>query len=536
MAHSRTLPNHTNWIFFAIFLALLAMPLLWLGQHDRLGGLPLGIAGLVVILARDVQNHPSRKRSGKSLALMMTVAAVTIYLVARAGGGTALQLIGLGLLVGAWLLRLFEPRRMGGIFCLLFLVCLPLGLLQGNLLMAFQRLAAEMASWLLDFGSVAHVRQGMILESARGALFVEEACSGMRSLITGLVVAQIYFCWHRKGLWFSVMGLACCGALLLLGNSLRIGMVAWLYISLGIDWTKGWSRELSGLAVCLFVFVLLPSLKSLQEMVWSRLVLTFLPKKRVKDGSRSLPREEEPFGYKPFTSLRILVASMSPALCAGLGIMVMAAIAEWIVFRTQDAPAVAVDVKGLPRLEAINLPEELAGWKKDPNPSEVTFIEKIALNQRVWTYQKAGMRAWVAAGLPYDHVHPLSLCYINRDWVIKNQGVELDGSNRKSSFFELISKEGGRPPMLVCYDHFNLGTQSYVGGPPDRIDTRLGILFSRLKGERGISPATQGPFCQLQVVQAGVSDFNSADGRSTLELLNASRVFFASHLPLDSPD
>jgi exosortase len=482
-----------------------------------------------------VSDYPVKRLGRDYPVVLLALVAMGVYCLARWGGSTALQIIGLGMLAAAWLSRLFSARRMGGLVCLIGLICLPLSFLQGNLLLLLQRLAAEMASWLLDFGAVAHLRQGVVLESGRGSLFVEEACSGMQSLLTGLVVAQIYFCWYRKGLVFSLVGLVCCSGFLLLGNSLRIFFIAWLYIAHGIDWTKGWLHELSGLTVYLFVLALLPSLRVLLEWIFSRFTGWWSPWKSMRDETPGGLPETAGSGYKPLAALLILLGLVSLPLRLALCGMLLAGVGEVVFLKEPKVAAGPIDTRGLPRLAAIDLPAELAGWRKDPGASEVSVIEKFALDQHVWTFHKGTATAWVAADLPYDHLHPLRDCYINRDWVIKREGSTAIGTGGKFSYLELLSKEGARQPMLVCYDNYDLKSRRYVGGPPDRIASRWSMLSERLKGERAKAPESEGPYCQVQVVQAGVTGFDSPEGVQAVELLNAARDYLAGQL-LITPD
>ena len=420
---------------------------------------------------------------------------------------------------------------MGGLLALIGVICLPVIFLKGSLLLSPQQLASVMASWALDVAGVAHLRQGVILDTAHGTLFVEEACSGMQSLLTGLVVSQVYFCWQKKGLLFSVAGLLCCLAFLVLGNCLRIFLIGWLYADHAIDLTKGWKHEMTGLAVYLLALALLPSLTSVLDGIGAAYVRWSEPwRKRFGRRARSGAVASAP-ARRPLMQL-LLKEGAPKASLAVLGLMVVATVAEAWIFRSGSDEEVEIDVSRLTALSNVMLPPELAGWQQDPGAGELSVIGQSTLEQRVWTFRKAGMTARVAVGLPYDELHPLRLCYIiNRDWAIAREGELAPEGLLPFYYLELRSRENAREPMLVCFDNYDLSSSRFAGGPPDRVMSRWETMSARLRGERSQRKlAGKGPFCQVQVVQAGVTDHQSAGGTRSMELLSAVRDSLATQL------
>lgn len=518
-------PPPASYIFVAIFAVLLVVAVKQLFAFSALGGLPLGLAGLMLVLSRQYPGTNLSPVSPRTRVLFVTLAAL-LYVVAIGGDSSALQLIALGLFAGGWLAGAVPRQRLGGLLVLIGLICLPVVFLQGTLLLSFQRLASVMASWALDIARVPHIREGVVLETMSGALFVEEACSGMQSLLTGLVAAQIYFCWHGKGLLFSLSGIACCTAFLILGNCMRIFGIAWLYAGHGINLTEGWRHELTGTAVYLLVLALLPSLVRLLESLvetytrWSE-PWKFEPRSGVVDGG----------ALRPLAASKLILNSIPVSLYGVLGIMAMAACAEEMIFRTNAPSANRTGSDSRSVLTRIDLPDRLAGWQQEARGDTVSLVEVRTLHQRVWTFHKGGFTAWVAAGLPYNELHPLRLCYLNRDWLITREGEIANRKTSPFSFLELHSKESSRGAMLVCYDNYDLSEQRYVGGPPDRniarwrkITSRWQTLHARLAGDEfKAASSAAGPFCQIQVVQAGIDRHESEPGAWSIELLEAVR-------------
>jgi exosortase len=518
-------------VFAALYFVLLYFPIARLADLESLGGLPFGLAGLLVVLFRDLPDIRKVSEISRKILLAGAVASGLIYILATWMDSTGLQLIGLGLFAAVWLARFFPRAQMGGLLVLIGLICLPLGFLKGSLLLSLQQLASVMASWALDLSGVAHLRQGVILETMQGTLFVEEACSGMQSLVTGLIVSQVYFCWHKKGLIFSLAGLLCCSALLILGNCLRIFLIGWLYGDHAIDLTKGWQHEMTGLGVYLLVLALLPSLTSVLDGIGRVYLRWSAPwKERLGRGAKARAAQ----GVPALRSIKQLLLDEIPKpLVVVVALMAMATVAEALIFRGGEDPGAGIDLTKLPSLSKIILPAELAGWQQDPGEPEVSVIGKYTLEQRVWTFRKGALTAWVAAGLPYDELHPLRVCYINRDWVIAREGEIAPPSLSPFSYLELRSKENSRAPMLVCFDNYDLSASRFVGGPPDRVASRWETMTARLKGKRSASVLDgKGPFCQVQVVQSGVTDHKSGAGAQTMELLAAAREALAEQITL----
>lgn len=527
----RSNPRMALVILFAVlYLVLLGLPVGRLFGLGTLGGLPLGMAGLLAVLGRDLPGSRRRSEDHGTMVVVGAVGAGLIYLLATWLDSTSLQLIGLGMFAAVWLAGLFPRPQLGGILVLIGVICLPVGFFQGNLLLWLQQLASVMASWALDVTGVAHLRQGVILETVQGTLFVEEACSGMQSLLTGLVVSQVYFCWQKKGLLFSLAGLLCCSAFLILGNCLRIFLIGWLYADHAIDLTKGWKHELTGLGVYLLALALLPSLTGVLDGIGAAWVRWRKPWKRRRARTGESRRETGSPAPRPLKQV-LLDGMPARGLWVVIGLMGVATVAEALIFRSGDDTGAAIESNGLPPLAEIMLPAELAGWQQDPGKGELSVIGQSTLEQRVWTFRKGAITAWVAAGLPYDELHPLRSCYINRDWAIAREGDLAPQDLLPLSYLELRSRENARAPMLVLYDNYDLAAGRFVGGPPDRVMSRLETMSARLKGQRSARKlAGKGPFCQVQVVQSGVTDHQSTGGRQSLELLAAVRDSLATQL------
>ncbi len=130
------------------------------------------------------------------------------------------------------------------------LLPLPLNL-DKELTTKLQLLSSWLSSQLLEAVGVLHLLRGNNLHIASKELFVDEACSGIVSLITIISAIAIYCVWLRRSLVHTL-------AMVLLGigwtvlmNTLRIVTIAVALDWYQVDWSAGTSHTV--LAVVLFV-------------------------------------------------------------------------------------------------------------------------------------------------------------------------------------------------------------------------------------------------------------------------------------------
>jgi exosortase len=527
--------NSRRWLGAGCFV-LLAGWMLWrLWVLDALGPLPLGLAAVVLVLWRDI-----------AADLPRTPRAVGVPWVALLAGGvyvggvlidsSFVQLVSLGGLGAAWIIGVAGWQRSGALLVLIGLVSLPQGLVQETIFVHLQRFAAGMASWGLDLAGMPHLRQGAVLETTRGDLFVEEACSGMRSLLTGLVAGQAYLAWKRKGVVFSVFYLAGCMFLLMMGNCLRIFGISFLLVRFGVDWTRGWVHDAMGMVVFIGVLALMPGLRLLLERVAAGYVRWRYPwVEPMQDWSEQCAVAVPHPGHR-FEMPRIMVERMPGAVLVAVIVMTAAGLAGRLLSGGDEVPVFGAE-GAYPHLVRVELPEELGGWKQEVGAREVTVVEKYGLDQHVWCFRKDGLTAWVAADLPFDQLHQLRVCYRNRDWLVVGEGETSGSAGGKFAKLELRSKEGERPPMLVLFDNFDLIGKTYVGGGPRPLASRWGRVLERFRrGSPEARGSAKGPFCQVQVVVQGVPSLESPTGAQARRLFVEARAALGEGLSRQIPD
>jgi exosortase len=128
---------------------------------------------------------------------------------------------------------------------LAMLIRVPLNL-DELLIIRLQIWTTRFASLLLDLVGIAHTATGNVIGLVSRDLFVAEACSGIQSVFTLLFLATLIIAYKRHPFWFTPFYAVAAVLMAVLGNSLRVAIVAAADAWLGVDWTAGWSHELVG--------------------------------------------------------------------------------------------------------------------------------------------------------------------------------------------------------------------------------------------------------------------------------------------------
>ena len=146
-----------------------------------------------------------------------------------------------------------------GVWLLPWLVVpLPFGRDQ-MLITMLQRGSSQVSSIVLDWFRVPHLMEGNTLILPDKQFFVDEACSGIVSVMSIIACAVIYGVWrNRPPLHLVLLASAGVGWATLM-NVVRISVIAIAYHWSGVDWSSGTPHEILGLLIFLITFVALVS-------------------------------------------------------------------------------------------------------------------------------------------------------------------------------------------------------------------------------------------------------------------------------------
>lgn len=155
--------------------------------------------------------------------------------------------------------RVREMTNIWGVWFLLVLL-LPVPFAGDEwLIKKLQRVSSLISSFALDAVGVNHFMEGNKLTLPDKQLFVDEACSGIISILSVVACAVIYaVVKNRTPLHMILLALVGIGWATVI-NVGRISSIAFVYDRWGIDWSSGWQHETLSLVLFLVTFLALLS-------------------------------------------------------------------------------------------------------------------------------------------------------------------------------------------------------------------------------------------------------------------------------------
>jgi exosortase/archaeosortase family protein len=290
---------------------------------------------------------------------------------------------------------------------------------------------------VLDLIGIDHLMEGNILRFPNKDFFVDEACSGVVSVMAVLAASSIYAVWRNRTLLHMIL-LLCCGVIAAVAmNVVRISAVALVHVKWGWDWSTGLSHELLGFSTfagtivamvsvdCVLRFLLDPipvrgkSVDEAQNPLvrgWNRLVTLWSPAQGTGDvqRGRALPQLLE--AIRPTVQLGFAAAVAFGALAVLQSVTLARA-----VFHRQPVltAAMAVD-QGF-------LPEELTGFRRQRFDSvERAVGSEYGDFSKIFRYQnqRTGDAVTVSFDFPFNRGwHELSVCYLSSGWTMTHRDV-----------------------------------------------------------------------------------------------------------------
>lgn len=141
------------------------------------------------------------------------------------------------------------------VWCLGWLL-VPLRLLfDTRLTVNLQALSSSFSSQVLDLIGVNHLMRGNVMEIPGRELFVDEACSGIISVMSVVACAAIYGVWNKRGGLHLVLLVASGIGWAIAMNIGRICAIATAQDKQGWDLSSGTAHEMLGLALFCLTFI-----------------------------------------------------------------------------------------------------------------------------------------------------------------------------------------------------------------------------------------------------------------------------------------
>lgn len=128
----------------------------------------------------------------------------------------------------------------------------PPGLLIDSITVPLKDISTYGAYLLLKLFQVPVQREGLILNVAGHALFITDACSGFRSIVTLLALGAVYAYTQKLTTvkkWLVFLMVIPLG---IMGNMVRIALTGLISLVFGVKYAEGFSHESSGIVVFIF--------------------------------------------------------------------------------------------------------------------------------------------------------------------------------------------------------------------------------------------------------------------------------------------
>jgi len=133
-----------------------------------------------------------------------------------------------------------------------------------------QLVAADIATQALYLLEIPALREGNIIHLANTQLFVEEACSGLRSLMALVTLGVIFAYFFRKTLAERLIIVASAIPIAILVNTFRVALTGVLTHHIGQEAASGWIHQTEGMFTFAIAMVLLLTEAWILKMIWPR--------------------------------------------------------------------------------------------------------------------------------------------------------------------------------------------------------------------------------------------------------------------------
>ena len=353
-------------------------------------------------------------------------------------------LLGLALWLGGTRLL----KAMAGPLALLLVIIPPPNNLDETLVGKMQTLAVTSSSRILDKLKVTHLVAANVLERPTKKLLVEEACSGINSLLSVTAFTLCYAIWLRRGFFHTILLLTFAFFFVLALNIVRISLGAVLEFRIQYNILTGWRHETAGLILFAVALGLVLSLDQLLRFpadslrAWRDGVLFGLPlEARLEGEEASLAQiaAAEKAKANAYVPPPVNKASARPwrpsrlAWVVAVGFAVMLAANSARVGATYARRAMTGDARqqftDLREIGKLQLPEEIQGWKLVQGEAiPVERSRTIGQFSKTWHYSNGRLQAAVAVDSPFPGWHELPTCYSGNGWTIRSREAIKNGN------------------------------------------------------------------------------------------------------------
>ncbi len=502
-------------------LVLLHMRNLW--QQPQYQYFPVVVIAIAWLIRRGAQWRPEPLDSRWDvpaglvvigIACLSGVAATWLQSPWLGTASAVLSLGGVLLVLRRWL----QVENALGIWLLSLLILRAPMNLDTRLAFYLQGLTARVSGALLDMLGVVNLVEGNTIVLADRHLFVEEACSGIVSLMAIVACCAILAVWQHRPAPHAVV-LTISGAFwAAILNTLRITTLAVTLDVFAIDLTSGWKHEALGLLLfagtlgltyCtdrLLLFLLTPVKTAETELFGDyspgladnplTRMFNYLvePALLFRAPPVANATAEEP---QPADPEKLSLPRLTPALVFG---------AIFMVLGVAQAGRAAFSVAGFNRAEPLpqilalsepDMPATLAGMQRAGFAAVRREVSDVfGEHSRQWEYTHGDDRLLLSVDFVFLEFHDLAQCYQGLGWkVLSRQTMPRPNSDQR--FVEvMLGKPDGQRAWLLFGDMDRTGRNV----PPPESSLTSGLAARLAAASSGIP----GGVCQIQaLLQSG---------------------------------
>lgn len=483
----------------AIGLMLLAQgPLLWkffidLWSRPQYEFFPILLAAVPFIGVACLRELPAgdlRGRWGMATVILLAAWAClasggVFYLRWAAPVSTWLMLAGCVWALGGGRLALaFWP-----VGVLLLLVIPPPGQYDSAFLVSLRQLAVACAGRLLDLLNVPQFTHGAVIDIPNDRLMVEEACSGINSLLAVLAFTVLLAFWKRLPVISLLLLLPAAAAYVFWANVARIIICAIAKQRYDLDLLSGATHELLGIGLFASCMALVFSTEYLGQRLWR------WDDRQEQASADAAAYRSEMVGQKAW-----------PWCAAALLFVLTGAAVTW---RT----AGAWRASALPPSAAFALPTSIAGWSRVDDSDKAPERAEISGRQhQLAQYRRGSLLATIGIDYPFYGFHDTTTCYALAGWTIGDR-IDQPPKGDGPAVFDVSLQ---RPPLSLGTLHFALCDEAgnWWRRPADAGNNSGIALMLQLSRERAMAY----PLAQIQVLRVGY-DALDAEGNARINQL-----------------
>ncbi len=443
-----------------------------------------------------------------------------------------------------------------GIWLLLWLLIpLPLGV-DHRLVTSLQQFSSQLSSAILELLGILHLMSGNVLQLPTKEFFVDEACSGIISVMSMIACAAIYAVWQNRSFAHLV-------ALVLMGvtwalvlNVLRICLIAAAYHFFDYDLSSGAVHQALGLALFSLMFLALVSTDYLLLLMLSPIDTTLLGETGQDNflvrswnraggnraggnraegnqagGNRAgeiQPAEKQPGLSEPNVAAPPAYAPRMATVLTWSMPFLFLGIIQLIWLPSSETAEAAQALEQALALDDQSLPQRMGPWIRESFETvERESSSDFGKYSRTYRYRhelNEGVVATVSLDFPYlGGWHDLCMCYRNSGWTIEDRAVESSADSQQGGKWKYVVgdlEDASQGKACVSFAGFDASGE--IAEPPGEA-----ILFRpwfRLRRRllRNLSPQ----LFQVQVFAAGNSPENQELRQELRQLLLESRAQF----------